>query len=75
MMLSSIDHMQSKSRSQDYTMTSRSAILLVKFKIKLQELELTLKMLGKCLFQDCWLKDIAHREWVLKDKLDKHCAR
>ena len=67
-----LDYVQPKSWSQDYTMTSRSAILLVKFKIKLQELELTLKMLGKCLFQDCWLKDRACQEWVLKDKLDKH---
>ena len=59
-------------------MTSRSAILLVKFKIKLQEPELTLKMLGKCLFQDCWLKqekDSVYQEWDLKDKLDKHYAR
>ena len=35
-------------------------------------------MLGKCLFQDCWLKqekDSVYQEWDLKDKLDKHYAR
>ena len=40
-----------------------------------QELELTAKLLGKCSFQDRWLKDSAYQEWVLKDKLDKHQAR
>ena len=55
-------------------MTSRSAILVAKFKIKLQEPELTAKMPRKCLFQDHWLKGIAYQEWVLKDKLDKHYA-
>ena len=41
-----------------------------------QEPEQMVKMLGKCLFQDCWpkLKDSAYQEWVLKDKLDKHYA-
>ena len=29
----------------------------------------------KCSFQDCWLKDSAYQEWVLKDELDKHYAR
>ena len=53
-----LDHMQPKSRSRDYAMTrsSRSAILVAKFKIKLQKPELTAKMRGKCSFQDCWLK-------------------
>ena len=51
-----LDHVQLKSWSRDYAMTSKSAILLAKFKITLQEPELTLKMLGKCSFQDCWLK-------------------
>ena len=37
-----------------------------------QESKLTAKMLGKCLFQDRWLKDNACQEWVLKDKLDEH---
>ena len=32
-------------------------------------------MLRKCLFQDCWQKDSAYQEWVLKDKLDKHYTR
>ena len=29
-----------------------------------------MKMLGKCLFQDCWpkLKDGAYQDWVLKDR-------
>ena len=31
-------------------------------------------MLRKSLFQDHWPKDIAYQEWVLKDKLDKHCS-
>ena len=39
-----------------------------------QEHELTAKMPRKCSFQDCWLKDSAYQEWVLKDKLDKHYA-
>ena len=53
-----LDHMQPKSRSRDYAMTcsSRSAILVAKFKIQLQKSELTVKMRGKCSFQDCWLK-------------------
>ena len=33
------------------------------------------KMLGKCSFQDCWLKDSAYQEWVPKDNLDKHYTR
>ena len=40
-----------------------------------QELKLTVKMPGKCWFQDRWLKDSAYQEWVLKDKLDKRIAR
>ena len=70
-----LDHMQPKSWSRDYTMTSRSAILVAKFKIKLQEPELTAKMPGKCSFQDHWLKDSAYQEWVLKNELDKNCLR
>ena len=50
-------------------------ILVAKFKIKLQAPELTAMMLGKCSFQDRWLKDSAYQEWVLKDKLDKHHAQ
>ena len=56
------DHVQPKSQSQDYVITSESAILVAKFKIKLQELELTVKMPGKCLFQHRWLKDSAYLE-------------
>ena len=29
----------------------------------------------KCSFQDCWLKDSAYQEWILRDKLDKHYTR
>ena len=57
-----LDHVQPKSRSQDYAVTSGTV----------QEPELTLKMLGKCSFQDCWLKNSGYQEWVPKDKLDKH---
>ena len=52
-----LDHMQLKSWSRDYAVTSRSAILVAKFEIELQAPELTAKMLGKYSFQDCWLKD------------------
>ena len=34
--------------------------------------ELTVKMPGKCSFQDCCLKDSAYQVWVLKEELDKH---
>ena len=56
-------HVQLKSPSQDYAVTSGSA-----FGCKIQtvqEPELTAKMLRKCSFQDGWLKDSAHQEWVL----------
>ena len=65
-----LDHVQPKSWtwSQDYGMPSGSAIWLQIWTV--QEPELTAKML-----QDCWLSNIAYQESVLKDKLDKHCAR
>ena len=67
-----LEHVQPKSRSQDYAITSWSAIWL---QIRtVQEPELTAKMLRKCSFQDRWLKDSAYQEWVLKDQLDKHYA-
>ena len=42
-----LDHMHPKLWLQDYMITSRSAILIAKFKIKLQKPELTAKILGK----------------------------
>ena len=41
----------------------------------MQEHELTAKILRKFSLQDCWLKDSAHQEWVLKNKWDKHYTR
>ena len=61
-----LDHMQPKSWSQDYTITSRSAIWLQIWTVK--EPELTAKVPRKCSFQDRWLKDSAYQECVLKDK-------
>ena len=50
----------------------RASHLVAKFELCKKEHELTAKMSRKCSFWDGWLKDSAHQEWVLKDKLDKH---
>ena len=60
-----LDHVQPKSWSQDCTVTFGQIQNWT-----VQESEVTVK----CLFQDSWLKNSAHQEWVLKDKLDKHYA-
>ena len=51
----------------------RVSHLVAKFE-PLEEPELTAKIQQKMFVQDCWLKDHAYREWVLKDELDKHYA-
>ena len=60
-----LDHVQLKSQSQDYAITSGSAIWFCKIRT-VQKPELTVKMPRKCSSQDCWLKDSAYQEWVLK---------
>ena len=66
-----LEHMQPKSWSQDYTITSGSAIWLQNLNCARTRAN-GKKMPRKCLFQDCWRKDIAYQE--IKDKLDKHYA-
>ena len=68
-----LDHMQVKSLSQDYTITSGTAIWLqnsncVRTWANSKDIE-------KCSFQYRWLKDSTYQEWVLKDELDKRYAR
>ena len=60
-----LDHVQLKSQSQDYPIVSGSAIWFCKI-WTVQKPELTAKMPRKCLSQDCWLKDSAYQEWILK---------
>ena len=57
-----LDHVQLKSWSQDYTITSGSAIW---FQTQTgQKHDLTPKMPRKCLFKDGWLKDSAYQPRV-----------
>ena len=66
-----LDNVQPKSQSQDYMITSGSAIWLQNSNWARTWAN---SKDAKKLFQDRWLKDIAYKEWVLKDKLDKHYA-
>ena len=68
-----LDHVQLKSRSQDYLVTFGSAIWLQN--LNCARTWANSKNAEKISFQDRWLKDSAYQEWVLKDKLDKHYAR
>ena len=63
-----LDKVQLKSWLQDYAITSGSAIWLQNFNCASSKD-------AEKVFQDHWLKDSAYKEWVLKDKLDKHYAR
>ena len=63
-----LDHVQPKSRSQDYAITSGSAIWLQNFNCASSKD-------AEKVFQDHWLKDSAYQEWVLKEKLDKYYTR
>ena len=57
-----LDHMQLKSRSQDYVITSRSAIWLQNLNCaRTGANTVSAKMLRKCLFQDRWLKTVHTR--------------
>ena len=64
-----LDHVQPKSRSQDYAITSRSTIWLQISNCA------NSKDAKKKFVPSRWLKDIPYQEFVLKDKLDKHYAQ
>ena len=68
-----LDHMQLKLWSQDWAITSGSAIWLQNSNCA--RTSANSKDAEKCSFQDRWLKNSAYQEWVLKDKVDKHYAQ
>ena len=68
-----LDHMQLKLWSQDWAITSGSAIWLQNSNCA--RTSANSKDAEKCSFQDRWLKNSAYQEWVLKDKLDNRYAQ
>ena len=67
-----LDHVQPKSWSQDYTISSGLAIWLQN--LNCARTWRTATMPRKYSFQEHWRKDGAYLEWVLKDNLDARYA-
>ena len=67
-----LDHVQAKSWSQDYTISSGLAIWLQN--LNCARTWRTATMPRKYSFQEHWRKDGAYLEWVLKDNLDARYA-